>query len=243
MKEGQGIARRGRPGRRQPPPGALDRRAAGGPAARPGIGTAAQAFPSNGPGAVPQPAGRPYALARPAVLRVVIRPARPDDLEEATLVERRVWGRLAATLIELQRRLFALPEAFLLAELHRPGRPRQVVGLANGLLWTRDFPRSYLEYERMLPSATHNPRGDVLYIASLGVDPALRGHGIGLRLIQEAIEVGRRRHLKLSRLISNQRSKSLYLRAGFEIVRPLPRLFRQHRDLMPQPVLMELPLV
>jgi len=180
---------------------------------------------------------------RPAVLRVMIRPARPDDLEEATLVERRVWGRLGASLNELQRRLFALPEAFLLAELQRPAQSPQIVGLTNGLLWTRDFPRSYLHYERILPSASHNPRGDVLYLASLGVEQGLRGRGIGLRLVQEAIEVGRRRHLKQVRLISNSRSRPLYERAGFEIVRRLPRLFRQHRDLMPQPVLMELPLV
>jgi ribosomal protein S18 acetylase RimI-like enzyme len=180
--------------------------------------------------------------ARPAVLRVLIRPARPDDLEESTLVERRVWGRLGASLNELQRRLFALPEAFLLAELQRPGQAPQIIGLTNGLLWTRDFPRSYLEYERILPSASHNPRGDVLYLASVGVDPILRGHGIGLRLVQEAMEVGRRRHLKQIRLIANSRARSLYERAGFSIVRPLPRLFRQHRDLMPQPVLMELPL-
>lgn len=185
----------------------------------------------------------PQVAVRPAVLRVVIRPARPDDLEEATLVERRVWGRLGASLNELQRRLFALPEAFLLAELQRPARPPHIVGLTNGLLWTRDFPRSYLDYERLLPSASHNPRGDVLYLASVGVDPGLRGHGIGLRLVQEAVEVGRRRHLKHVRLIGNGRARSLYDRAGFTIVRPLPRLFRQHRDLMPQPVLMELPLV
>ena len=31
--------------------------------------------------------------------------------------------------------------------------------------------------------------------------------------------------------------------AGFEVVRPLPRLYRQHRDVMPRPVLMELPLI
>jgi ribosomal protein S18 acetylase RimI-like enzyme len=174
--------------------------------------------------------------------RVLIRPARPDDLEEATLLERRIWGSMSASLNELQRRLFALPEAFLLAELRRPGRRQQLVGLTNGLIWTRDFPRSYSQYEKMLPSSSHNPRGDVLYISSIGVDPQLRGRGIGLKLLQESLEVGRRRHLKIARLIANQRSQQLYERAGFIQVRALPRIFRQHRDLMPQPVLMENPL-
>jgi ribosomal protein S18 acetylase RimI-like enzyme len=178
-------------------------------------------------------------IVRAVPARVLIRPARPDDLEEATLLERRIWGRMAANMNELQRRLFALPEAFLLAELRRPGRREQLVGLTNGLIWTRDSPRSYSQYEKMLPSSSHNPRGDVLYLSSLGVDPALRGRGIGRKLLQEALQVGRRRHLKITRLIANHRSQQLYARAGFHVVRALPRIFRQYRDLMPQPVLME----
>jgi len=174
--------------------------------------------------------------------RVLIRPARPDDLGAATLLERRVWGRMAASLNELQRRLFALPEAFLLAELRQAGRRPQVVGMTNGLIWTRDFPRSYVQYAKALPSSSHNPRGDVLYIATLGVDPPLRGRGVAHRLLREALEVGRRRHLKVTRLIANRRCLSLMNRAGFETVRPLPRIYRNHRDLMPQPTLMEYPL-
>jgi GNAT superfamily N-acetyltransferase len=191
--------------------------------------------------AMERPAMQPSPRIIPA--RVVIRPARPDDLEEATLLERRVWGPLAATLNELQRRLFALPEAFLLGELQRTGLPTQIVGMTNGLIWTRDFPRSFAEYERTLPSASHNPRGDVLYVASLGVDPLWRGRGIALRILQETAEVARRRHLKCLRLIGNARSQPLYVRAGFQVVRPLPGIFRQHRDLMPQPALLELPLL
>ena len=185
----------------------------------------------------------PAVATRPAPVRVLIRPARPDDLEASTLLERRVWGRMAAPLSELQRRLFALPEAFLLAELRRSGCRPRVVAVINGVLWTRDFPRSIPQIERMLASATHNPRGDVLYVSSIQVVPSLRGHGVGLRLLQEAIEVGRRRHLKVVRLVANNRSRPLFLRAGFEVTRPLPRLYRRHRDLMPRPVLMELSLI
>jgi ribosomal protein S18 acetylase RimI-like enzyme len=198
------------------------------------------------PGASIRPGNGPHAsrpVTRTVPARVVIRPARPDDLEEATLLERRVWGPMAATLNELQRRLFALPEAFLLAEMYRPGRPPQIVGLTNGLLWTREFPRSYTAYEKMLPSGSHNPRGEVLYVTSLGVDETIRGRGVGLRLLLELVEVGRRRHLKLVRLIGNQRSRPLYERAGFATIQALPRMYRQHRALMPHPVLMEFPLV
>ena len=83
----------------------------------------------------------------------------------------------------------------------------------------------------------------MLCIVSLGVDPALRGRGIGLGLLQEATEVARRRHLKHCRIIANSRCESLCERGGFKIVRPLPRLFRHQRDLMPGPALMELSLV
>lgn len=175
--------------------------------------------------------------------RVVIRPARPDDLEDATLLERRVWGGMAATLNEMQRRLFALPEAFLLAELQRNGLPGSIVGLINGVIWTRDFPRAPGDYEKVLPSTSHNPRGDVLYIAALGVDPAWRGRGIALRILQEIAAVGRRRHLKYLRLIGNSRCRPLMERAGFQESRPLNGLFRRHRDQMPQPALMEMPLL
>ena len=192
-------------------------------------------------GATPAPvAWQPAPRVIPA--RVVIRPARPDDLAEATLLERRVWMRLAATLNELQRRLFALPESFLMAELQRPGVAPLIVGLANGVIWTRDYPRAPRDFERLPASASHNPRGDVLYVASVAVDPSWRGRGIALRILQELASVGRRRHLKYLRLIGNNRSQTLYARAGFQSVRPMPDLFRQHRDLMPQPTLLELPL-
>jgi GNAT superfamily N-acetyltransferase len=174
--------------------------------------------------------------------RVVIRPARPDDLEEATLLERRVRGGMAATLNELQRRLFALPEAFLLAELQRNGLPATIVGMINGVIWTRDFPRSPGDYEKVLASTSHNPRGDVLFVASLGVDQPWRGRGIALRILQEIAAVGRRRHLKYLRVIGNSRCRTLMERASFQEARPLTGLFRQHRDQIPQPVLMEMPL-
>jgi ribosomal protein S18 acetylase RimI-like enzyme len=191
----------------------------------------------------PHPAPQPVEPA-PRIIpaRVLIRPARPDDLEQATLLERRVGGTLAATLNELQRRLFALPEAFLLAELQRVGLPPQIVGMANGLIWTRDYPRSFTEFEKVLPSSSHNPRGDVLYVASLGVDPMWRGRGIALSILRETAEVARRRHLKCLRLIGHARTETLLARAGFRSVRPLTGAFRQHRHLMPQPVLMEMPL-
>jgi N-acetylglutamate synthase-like GNAT family acetyltransferase len=98
------------------------------------------------------------------------------------------------------------------------------------------------DFERLPASASHNPRGDVLYIASVAVHPDWRGRGIALRILQELASVGRRRHLKYLRLIGNSRSQTLYARAGFIPLRPMPDLFRQHRDLMPQPSLLELPL-
>jgi len=175
--------------------------------------------------------------------RVLIRPARPDDLEESTLLERRVRGAgLASPLNELQRRLFALPEAFLLAELQRTGLPPSIVGMVNGVIWTRDFPRAVPDYEKVLPSASHNPRGDVLYIASLGVDPNWRGRGIALRILQEIAAVGRRRHLRYLRIVGNGRCRTLLERAGFQESRPLTGLFRPYRDRMPAPALLEMPL-
>jgi len=98
------------------------------------------------------PAGRlgpaSGASSRTVAARVLIRPARPDDLEEATRLERRVWGSLAATLNELQRRLFALPEAFLLAELQRAEGTPRIVGMTT------------FKYDKSLLRIVRSPEGN-----------------------------------------------------------------------------------
>ena len=73
-----------------------------------------------------------------------------------------------------------------------------------------------LRVERVIPP----PARGMLYLAHLGVSPALRGRGIGRALIDELIRRGARqgRHRTvLDVAASNPRAQALYERQGFAV--------------------------
>jgi ribosomal protein S18 acetylase RimI-like enzyme len=65
------------------------------------------------------------------------------------------------------------------------------------------------------------PDRDVQYIAHLGVEPAMQGHGVGTLLVGHFIELGRAVGLARAELdvaITNPRAQALYERLGFVVI-------------------------
>jgi len=80
------------------------------------------------------------------------------------------------------------------------------------------------------------PSGDMHYLAHLGVDPALRGRGIGAALIDhlaaQAAALGRVR-LALDVAASNPRAQALYERCGFAVTGERPSTLADARGHVP----------
>jgi ribosomal protein S18 acetylase RimI-like enzyme len=70
-------------------------------------------------------------------------------------------------------------------------------------------------------SVIHPPRGDEWMIAHLAAQPDLRGQGIGARMINELLHLGRKAGKSTAVLdvsVENRRAQALYERVGFTIV-------------------------
>lgn len=80
------------------------------------------------------------------------------------------------------------------------------------------------------------PKGDMHYLAHLGVDPAWQGRGIGQALIghlaAEAARRGRSR-LALDVAVSNPRAQALYERCGFVVLDEKPSALADARGHVP----------
>ncbi|HMV29052.1 MAG TPA: GNAT family N-acetyltransferase, partial [Anaerolineales bacterium] len=64
------------------------------------------------------------------------------------------------------------------------------------------------------------PKGDVHYIAHLGVHPSMQGKGIGTQLVEHLMEQGRnagKTHTALDVSVLNPRAQVLYERLGFKL--------------------------
>lgn len=74
-----------------------------------------------------------------------------------------------------------------------------------------------LRTERVIPP----PKKGMLYLGHLGVSPNSRSQGIGSRLVDHFVEIGRERGLATAELdvaVTNPRAQALYERLGFEVV-------------------------
>lgn len=74
-----------------------------------------------------------------------------------------------------------------------------------------------LRVESLIPP----PSGDMQYLAHLGVEPELRGQGVGRALIDQLIRIAReagRHRVVLDVAASNPRAEALYRRAGFKVL-------------------------
>lgn len=103
------------------------------------------------------------------------------------------------------------------AVAHTVAALRQILG-AYGLVSGIGVIRRGLQVEQVVQP----PRGNLHYIAHLGVRPELRGQGIGTRLLEHLLKLGRERRRTVAALDvaeTNPRAQSLYEKTGFWVVR------------------------
>lgn len=115
---------------------------------------------------------------------IAVRPMRSADIPEVIALQTRVFPGMAPWKdAQLESHLHHFPEGQLVAEIP----DGQLVGSASALvvLWA--------DYDDMAPwkeltgagyFTTHNPHGKTLYGADIGVDPAVRGQGVGQKLLE-----------------------------------------------------------
>ncbi len=157
-----------------------------------------------------------------------------EDLEKTAQLEIRVWRELAASLEELKRRFLAFPQGFVVTVAGS-----DLLGFSCSLLTDTDARDAALN-ETFPPR--HIPRGEYFFLFGLTVDPLFRRKGIAQRLVAEELALAKRLGCRKVQLIANSLSRPLFEKAGLRVVRPSEELFVHHRDVMPEPVLMEKPL-
>lgn len=131
--------------------------------------------------------------AQPA-LRV--RPMRPEDIPGVIALQQRVFPGMSPWKAEqLESHMHHFPEGQFVA-VQPDG---SVVGSASALmvLWADfDDMASWKELTGSGYFTTHNPLGKTLYGADIGVDPAMRGQGVGQRLLEARKALVQARGLK-----------------------------------------------
>lgn len=113
-------------------------------------------------------------------------------LDAAVDLEKRTWPEgTQASRAALEARLEVFPSGFIYCV---DSQSRQVVGLTTSMLLKVSDLAAAGTWEEITSGGTisaHTPGGNVLYIVSVGVDPNLRGMGLGTRLVNAQVALGR----------------------------------------------------
>ncbi len=170
----------------------------------------------------------------PDSAQIRVRRARREDLGRVGQLEARVWKRMAAPPEVIRRRFLLFPQGFQVAVTRH-----DMVGFCFAALLDHDA-RS-VELDEFFPQR-HIPGGAFCFLFGLTVNPIYRRRGVAGRLIQREIGVARKRSCAKVQAIANALSKAAFETAGFTALAALDHLFGEDRELMPNPVLMELRL-
>jgi predicted amidohydrolase/GNAT superfamily N-acetyltransferase len=145
------------------------------------------------------------AVSTRAPSGIRIRRSRPEDIQAVYECQQRVYHHLSATGLcsvrQLTLQLEAFPEGQLVA-VHKG----HVVGYAASLIALLDEESPWYSYNEITGAgtfSTHDPSGDTLYGADIGVDPEYRGQGVA-----QMLYAGRKRLLKrynLRRMVAGGR--------------------------------------
>ncbi|MGA5816391.1 GNAT family N-acetyltransferase [Kitasatospora sp. NPDC094028] len=134
---------------------------------------------------------------------LIIRPARPEDERELAALDRAAWS----TLSDVSPAPRETDTVF--DERHRP--EHYLLALLGGRI---------VGYVRQVPATRLASNGHVRQIQGLAVDAAVRGRGVGRRLVEEACEAARAegaRKLSLRVLGWNAPARRLYESCGFVV--------------------------
>jgi ribosomal protein S18 acetylase RimI-like enzyme len=140
-----------------------------------------------------------------------------DYLRFAFAQGRGLWSPATCTLALLSDRVAGVAAAYTAQQYRRLGLEtgRQLVGFYG--------PRrgvAALDRVRHLGSVLPAPRGNMAYLAQLGVIEELRSQGLGTALIEHVIgraRAGGSRLLALDVAVANSRAQALYERLGFKV--------------------------
>lgn len=167
----------------------------------------------------------------PSPIRFSVRRAREKDLLLVCELELRVWKEMSATEDVLRHRFLQFAEGFQLA-----WAGVDLAGFCCASISDQDA--SEAELDEAYPPA-HVPRGGCFFIFGLTVSPLYRRKGIGRALVRRQLSVARKKGCRKAQLIANAHSRALFEGMDFRFLAPLPELFRDFPELMPEPVLME----
>jgi ribosomal protein S18 acetylase RimI-like enzyme len=168
-------------------------------------------------------------------LQFKVRRARLEDLTQISQLEVRVWKDLGASVSELKRRFLQYPQGLKVAVIDH-----QMAGFCCSALLDRQVRAETLDEH--FPSQ-HTPAGRFCFVYGLTVNPIYRRRGIAKRLVGGELETARQKRCVSVQVIANSFSSAIFEGLGFQLVQPLPGLYRSFPELMPGPVLMERSLV
>ncbi len=168
----------------------------------------------------------------PDSAQIRVRRARQEDLGRVGQLEARVWKRMAAPPEVIRRRFLLFPQGFQVAVTRH-----DMVGFCFAALFDQDA-RS-VELDEFFPP-NHVPGGAYCFLFGLTVNPIYRRRGVAARLIQRQIAVADKQRCAKVQAIANASSRRIFEKLGFARIAALDHLFGEHRELMPDPVLMEL---
>jgi ribosomal protein S18 acetylase RimI-like enzyme len=136
-------------------------------------------------------------------LMVQVRRMTEADIPGVVALQKRAFPKMSPwTPNQLKRHMATFPEGQLVA-LDRAGR---VVGSASSLVVRWDDYEDHAGWNEITGRGsfrTHDPEGDTLYGADVGVDPEARGMGVGAALYEERRAIARR--FGLARIVAGGR--------------------------------------
>lgn len=165
-------------------------------------------------------------------LKIEIRNARKEDLDSVLLVEEEAWPEEArAPRTKFEERLKTFPEGFFVAFLND-----KIVGATTSQIINYDPknpPNSWTEITADGHiSRTNNPKGNCIYVVSLGVSPNSRingkSPGIGTKLLEQQKNLTKELNLNYLVLSSRVPGYDLYYRQNKEI--PIDIYISLNRD-------------